>query len=384
MSQKNNGVPLCDLQAQYQSLKGDLEAAALRVLASGRVILGAEVAAFEEELAEYCGAYFGIGCGSGSDALSLALHALDLEPGSEVLLPTFTFFATVGAVVRAGLKPVLVDIDPATYNIDPLQIENKVTSRSRVILPVHLFGQCAEMEPIWRIAERHGLIVIEDAAQALGSEYQGKRAGSLAGIGCLSFYPTKNLGGFGDGGMVVTSDPEWANRMRCLRVHGMEPRYYHKHLGWNARLDEVQAALLRVKLPHLDRWLEAREAVARRYDHLIAEQHLGDLLQRPVVRPRRRHTFNQYVVRVAGGLRDALVSHLKANGIGCEIYYPLPLHLQECLRFLGYGAGDFPAAEEACRSVLALPIFPEMTEDQQARVMECCAAFARMRARTAA
>jgi dTDP-4-amino-4,6-dideoxygalactose transaminase len=384
MSTKPDGVPLCDLQVQYHELRPHLEAAAARVLASGQVILGPEVSAFEREIAHYCGANFGVGCGSGTDALLLALHALDLEPGAEVILPTFTFFATVGAVVRTGLRPVFVDIDPATYNLDPLQVESKITPRTRALLPVHLFGQCADMEPLWHIAERHDLLIVEDAAQALGSEYQHKRAGSLAGLGCLSFYPTKNLGGYGDAGMVVTNDPEWAARMRCLRVHGMEPRYYHKHLGWNGRLDALQAALLRVKLPYLEGWLEARQALARRYDELIAEQHLGEFLDRPVVRSRRRHTFNQYVVRVAGGERDSLVRHLKAEGIGCEIYYPLPLHRQECLRHLGYRAGDFPAAEEACASVLALPIYPELTAAQQQRVIGACGAFFRRRARMVA
>lgn len=384
MSMSSSGVPLCDLQAQFGDLQPQLEAAVARVLASGQVILGPEVSALEEEVAAYCGANAAVGCASGTDALLLALHALGLEPGSEVILPTFTFFATAGSVVRAGLRPVFVDIDPVTYNLDPLQVENKITPRTRVLLPVHLFGQCADMEPLWHIAERHDLIIIEDAAQALGSEYQNKRAGSLGSIGCLSFYPTKNLGGYGDGGMVVTNDPEWAGRMHCLRVHGMDPKYYHKHLGWNARLDAVQAALLRVKLPYLDRWIESRQAVASRYDALIEEQQLTHFLQRPTVRPRRRHSFNQYVVRVASGERDSLVKHLKNDRIGCEIYYPLPLHRQECLQHLGYREGDFPAAEEACKSVLALPMYPELTEEQQSRVVASLAAYVRKRSRMAA
>jgi dTDP-4-amino-4,6-dideoxygalactose transaminase len=369
------GVPLCDLQAQHRVLRAEIEAAVTRVLASGQVILGPEVAALEEEIAHYCGVGFGVGCGSGTDALSLALHGLGIGPGDEVLVPTFTFFATAGSVCRAGARPVFTDIDPVTYNLDPLQIENKITPRTRAILAVHLFGQCADMETVWHLAERNDLLVIEDAAQAMGSEYQGKRAGSLGAVGCLSFYPTKNLGAYGDAGMVVTNDPEWAGRMRSLRVHGMEPKYYHKDLGWNARLDAVQAAVLRVKLPHLERWIAARQAAARVYDELIDEHHLGHLLERPVARPRRRHTFNQYVVRVAGGQRDALVRHLKAERIGCEIYYPVPLHLQECLCHLGYRAGDFPVSEEACRSVLALPMYPELTPEQQRRVIGTCAAF---------
>src|SRR5215468_8509323 len=264
MTRRSAGVPLCDLQTQYADLRPQIEDAVARVLASGQVILGPEVAALEEEVAHYCGVRYGVGCASGTDALSLALHALEVGPGDEVILPTFTFFATAGSVCRTGARPVFTDIDPVTYNMDPLQVECKITDRTRAILVVHLFGQCAEMEPLWRIAERHNLILVEDAAQALGAEYQGKRAGSLGSLGCLSFYPTKNLGGYGDGGMVVTGDPEWAERMACLRVHGMEPKYFHKHLGWNARLDALQAALLRVKVPYLEEWLAARQTAARR------------------------------------------------------------------------------------------------------------------------
>jgi dTDP-4-amino-4,6-dideoxygalactose transaminase len=378
------GVPLCDIQASYRDLRPQFEAAVARVLESGQVILGPEVAALEEEIARYCGAGFGVGCGSGTDALSLALHALEIGPGDEVILPTFTFFATAGSIARTGARPVFVDIDPATYNLDPYQVESKITPRTRAILVVHLFGQCADMEQLWNVAERHDLTIIEDAAQSLGAEYQGKRAGSLGALACLSFYPTKNLGGFGDGGMVVTRDPDWAARMACLRVHGMEPKYHHKYIGWNARLDALQAALLRVKVPHLDRWIGDRQAAAGRYDALIEEHHLGHFLRRPAVRPHRRHSFNQYVVRVADHERDALVQWLKAEGIGCEIYYPLPLHLQKCLAHLGHRAGDFPAAEEACRCVLALPIFPEITVEQQRRVIGSCAAFVRKRSRMAA
>ena len=384
MSTRGGGVPLCDLQAQYRLLQPELEARVAQVLASGQVILGPEVAALEEEVARYCGVAHAVGCGSGSDALLLALSALDLGPGDEVILPPFTFFATAGAICRTGARPVFVDIDPDTWNLDPHQVENKITSRTRAILLVHLFGQCADMEPLWRRAERHDILLIEDAAQALGAEYQGKRAGSLGSLGCFSFYPTKNLGAYGDAGMVVTNDPAWAARMACLRVHGMEPKYYHKYLGWNARLDAVQAAILRVKLPHLDRWIEARRAAAARYDALLDEYHLGGFLARPVVRPQRLHTFNQYVVRVANGQRDGLVRHLKSENIGCEIYYPMPLHLQESLAHLGYGEGDFPASEGASRSVLALPMYPELTAEQQRRVVQSCAGFLRQRVRLAA
>jgi dTDP-4-amino-4,6-dideoxygalactose transaminase len=377
-------VPLFDLQAQYRELQPELEAAVMRVLASGQVILGPEVAALEAEVAAYCGVGHGVGCGSGTDALSLALHALELGCGDEVILPAFTFFATAGSVSRTGARPVFCDIDPNTYNLDPTQVESKITPRTRAILVVHLFGQCADMEPLWSIAERHDLILIEDAAQSLGAEYQGKRAGSLGSLGCLSFYPTKNLGAYGDAGMIVTNDAEWARRMKCLRVHGMEPRYYHKYLGWNARLDALQAAMLRVKLPHLERWIGNRQAIAARYDALIDEKHLSHFLERPIRRLDRRHTFNQYVVRVANGQRDALVRHLKAEQIGCEIYYPLALHQQECLRHLGYGTGDFPVSEEAAGQVLALPIYPELSVEQQRRVIQSCAAFLRQQVRRAA
>jgi dTDP-4-amino-4,6-dideoxygalactose transaminase len=378
------GIPLCDLQGQYRELQPQIQEALARVLASGQVILGPEVQALEEEVARYCGAAYGVGCGSGTDALLLALHALDVGPGDEVIMPPFTFFATAGAVCRTGARPVFADIDPVTCNLDPLQVENKISARTRAIIPVHLFGQTVDMEALWHVAERHQLPIIEDAAQAIGAEYQGKRTGTLGAIACFSFYPSKNLGAYGDAGMAVTSDPDWAARMACLRVHGMEPKYYHKSIGWNARLDALQAAVLRVKLPHLDRWIEARQEAARRYDRLIEDHHLGRFLQRPVVRPHRRHVFNQYVVRVAQGQRDSLVRHLKAERIGCEIYYPVPLHNQECLGYLGYAAGDFPASEEACRSVLALPMYPELTPELQQQVIESCTAFVRKQTRMAA
>jgi dTDP-4-amino-4,6-dideoxygalactose transaminase len=377
-------VPLCDLQAQYQGLAPQLEAAVHRVLTSGQAILGPEVAALEDEIARYCSAAYAVGCGSGTDALLLALHALGIGPGDEVIVPPFTFFATVGAIYRAGARPVFVDIDPLTYNLDPAQVEDKISHSTRAIMVVHLYGQCADMEPLWHIAERHNLAIVEDAAQALGAEFQQKRAGTLGALACFSFYPSKNLGCYGDGGMVVTNDPDWAAHMKRLRVHGMEPKYYHKDIGWNARLDAMQAALLRVKLPHLDRWTTARQAAAHRYDLMIDEHHLGDFLSRPVVQPHRRHVFNQYVVRVANGQRDALVRHLKKDGIGCEVYYPVPLHLQECLAYLGHFPGDFPVSEEASRCVLALPMFPELTAEQQERVMHSCATFARQSSRAAA
>jgi dTDP-4-amino-4,6-dideoxygalactose transaminase len=377
-------IPLCDLQAQHCELQPQLDEAMRRVVASGQVIMGHEVTALEEEVARYCGAGHALGCGSGTDALLLALRALDIGPEDEVIVPTFTFFATAGAVCRAGARPVFADIDPLTYNLDPLQVENKITSRTRAIIPVHMYGQCADMEPLWHVAERHSLPIIEDAAQAFGSEYQGKRTGTLASIACFSFYPSKILGAAGDAGMVVTNDPDWAQRIGCLRVHGMAPKYFHRYLGWNARLDAVQAAVLRVKLPHVERWIEARQQAARRYDGLIEEYHLAGFLERPVVRPHRRHVFNYYVVRVGQGQRDALVRHFQAERIGYEVYYPTPLHLQPCLGYLGHAEGDFPASEAACRSVLALPLYPELTADQQRRVVQACATFVRTRGRKAA
>jgi dTDP-4-amino-4,6-dideoxygalactose transaminase len=377
-------VPLCDLQTQLHDLEPQLLEAVTRVLRSGQVINGPEVVQFEQEAANYCGAGYGVGCSSGSDALLLALAALGVGPGDEVILPPFTFFASVGAVCRLGARPIFADIDSATYNLDPCQVESKITEHTRAIMPVHLFGQCAEMDTLWSIAERHDVPIVEDAAQAIGADYCGKRTGTLGAIACFSFYPSKNLGAYGDAGLSVTNDPDWADRMRCLRNHGMEPKYFHKYMGWNGRLDALQAALLRVKLPHLDRWTAQRQAAARRYDALIDEQHLGGYLQRPVIEAQRRHVFNQYVVRVARGQRDALVRHFRAERIGCEIYYPIPLHLQECLRHLGYREGDFPASERAAQDVLALPMFPEITVDQQRRVMQCVANFLRRQARLAA
>jgi dTDP-4-amino-4,6-dideoxygalactose transaminase len=377
-------IPLCDLKAQYQEIGPQIEEAVLRVLASGQVILGPEVAALEAEIAQYCGTAHGVGCSSGADALLLALRALDIGPGDEIILPTFTFFASAGSVVRAGARPVFVDIEADSYNLDPLQVENKITPRTRAIMAVHLFGQCADMEPLWHIAQRHDLPIIEDAAQAIGAEYDGQRAGSLGSIGCFSFYPSKNLGAYGDAGMCVTQDADFAARMACLRVHGMEPKYFHKYLGWNARLDALQAAILRVKLPHLDHWIADRQGAARRYDALIEELHLTRFIERPAVRPRQRHVFHQYVVRVADGQRDALVRHLRADHVSCEIYYPVPIHLQECMAYLGYADGDFPASEEAAQSVLALPMYPELTLDQQRRVVQSCANYLRQQARKAA
>jgi len=377
-------VPLCDIQASYRELRESIDAAMSRVMTTGMVILGPEVAALEREVAAYCGAAYGIGCASGSDALLLALAALDIGPGDEVILPTFTFFATAGAVARTGATPVFTDVDPKTFNIDPGQVAERITPRTKAIIPVHLFGQCADMDALCRIANHHTIPLIEDAAQAFGADFRGKMAGTIGDMACFSYYPTKTLGTFGDGGMVTTSDPIWAKKMACLRVHGMEPKYHHRLMGWNARLDSLHAAILRVKLPHVETWIANRQAAARRYDELIENYGMTEFLQRPERIAEGRHTFNQYVVRVADGRRDSLVSHLKANKIGCEVYYPRPLHVQECFNYLGYSLGDFPVSERASRCVLALPMFPEITAAQQDYVMARCATFVQKRARLAA
>jgi dTDP-4-amino-4,6-dideoxygalactose transaminase len=377
-------VPLCDIQAQYRALQPQIDAAVLRVLGTGQAILGPEVEAFEKEAAAATGAAFAVGCSSGTDALILALHAVGVGPGDEVIVPPFTFFATASAVARLGAKPVFADIDPVTFNLDPSQVSARITDRTRAIIPVHLFGQCCDMGPIRRVAADNAVYVVEDAAQSMGAEYGGVPCGTLGEVAAFSFYPTKNLGAVGDAGMVTTNSPELAAKLKALRVHGSEVKYFHKHLGYNMRLDALQAAVLRVKLPHVPRWLAAREAAAKRYDAMIESTQLHGFLRRPAARPDRRHVYNQYVVRVPAAHRDALVQHLKDSKVGVEIYYPLSLHLQECFAYLGYRAGDFPAAEAATREVLALPMFPEITEAQQARVLDVVAGHLRGRLRTAA
>jgi len=379
-----SSVPLCDIQAQYRTLKAQIDEAVERVLSSGQSILGPEVSAFEQEAAAYCGAEFGVGCGSGTDALVLALHALGIGPGDEVIVPPFTFFATASSVCRVGATPVFVDIDPVTFNIDPQLVESKITHKTRAIIPVHLFGQCCDMDAICQIAEDHGFYVVEDAAQSFGSEYRGQRCGALGTIAAFSFYPTKNLGAFGDAGLVTTNHPTIDKKLRALRVHGSEVKYYHKFIGYNMRLDAIHAAMLRVKLPHVPEWLTARENAAKRYDQLIESATLHGFMRRPDIAIDGRHTFNQYVVRVPAQHRDPLVRHMKASGVGVEVYYPLSLHQQECFKFLGYRTGDFPISEDAANSVLALPIFPEITEAQQTRVIEVCAAYLSQSLRRAA
>ena len=368
-------VPLLDVSRQYTKLKAELATAITRVCDSGRFVLGPECEELETRLAEYCHTKFAVACASGSDALLLALMAYDITAGDEVLLPSYTFFATASAVWRLGAKPVFVDIDPATYNIDPRELERKITGSTKAIIPVHLYGQCADMGAINDIARRHKLPMIEDAAQAIGAEIAGRRAGSLSEIGCLSFYPTKNLGGFGDGGMLTTSDAQLAEKLRLLRAHGMQPRYYHQVVGINSRLDTIQAAVLCVKLTHLERWTSQRSTNAERYAELFAAHGLERVLGLPGAAAGRRHVWNQYIVRVPEGRRDALREHLAQAKIGTEIYYPVPLHLQACFKPLGYEPGSLPESERAARETLALPIFPELTAAEQQTVVRQIAAF---------
>jgi len=372
-------VPILDLKAQYVQIKAEVDAAIQRVVASQHFINGPEVAGLEEDLARYCRAGHCIGVSSGSDALLVALMALEVGPGDEVITTPYTFFATAGAIVRLGARPVFVDIDAATYNIDPAGIEAKVTPRSRAILPVHLFGQCAEMEPILAVARRRGLAVVEDAAQAIGAASRGRSAGTMGTVGCFSFFPSKNLGAFGDGGAVVTNDAGLADRIRCLRNHGANPKYYHKLLGGNFRLDTIQAAVLQVKLRHLDGWTVRRQQNAAFYDAAFARVGLrGDLVGTPAV-TQSRHIFNQYVVRLAD--RDAVKDYLKQQQITTEVYYPVPMHLQECFAGLGYRPGDFPESEKAALTSLALPVYPEVTTAQKQRVVETIAAYYRVAGR---
>lgn len=369
------GVPLLDVQRQYQSIRQDVQAAIARVCDSGRFVLGPDCEQLERSLAAYCQAPHGVACASGSDALLLALMAYGIGPGDEVLMPSYTFFATASAAHRLGARPVFVDILSETFNMNAAHLESLVTPATKAILPVHLFGQCADMEAIGTFAARHGLPVIEDACQAVGAEWQGQRAGSLGDIGCFSFYPTKNLGGFGDGGLMTTMSDELAERLKLLRAHGMQPRYYHHVVGINSRLDTLQAAVLNVKLPHLERWTAARAENARRYHDLFADYHLGDAIGLPATDSRCRHVWNQYVIRVGEGRRDALRAALAEQKIGTEIYYPVPLHLQACFADLGYREGSLPESERAARESLALPIFAELTRQEQQTVVAAIARF---------
>src|SRR5215212_1056355 len=367
-------VPLLDLQAQYVSLRDDLQQAVDRVMSSQRFVLGDEVRKLETSIAEYCEAKHAIGCASGSDALLLALMALDLKAGDEVITTPFSFFATGAGVARLGARPVFVDIDPRTYNIDPSRVAAAITPRTKVIMPVHIYGQCAPMDPLLDLGRRHGIPVVEDAAQAIGATDNGRRAGSMGVIGCFSFYPTKNLGGAGDGGILTASDDEVAARLRRLRTHGGSNEYEHEEIGINSRLDELQAAVLNVKFSSLDKWSDERTQKADVYTKLLNDADLRFPLITPQVRPAGRHIFHQYVIRVPGN-RDALMEHLKNHQIGSKVYYPIPLHLQKCFDYLGYKKGDFPEAEAAANETFALPCYPELSEEQQVYVVESIKRF---------
>lgn len=377
------GVPLLDLKAHHEPLHKEIMAVLEQTFRSQAFIMGPEVGKLEERVAAYCQAEYGIGVTSGTDALLVALMALGVGPGDEVITTPYSFFATAGAVVRLGAKPVFVDIDPITFNIDPAKIADAVTPKTKSIIPVHLYGQCADMVSIMDVAKRHNLSVIEDAAQAIGSEYHdGRRACSMGTIGCLSFFPSKNLGCLGDGGMAITNDPDLAERMRVLRNHGSKPKYYHKLIGGNFRLDTIQAAVLNVKLDYLDGWTKRRQENAARYETLFKQGGLVSAgkvrLPEPVYRNsgvKHHHIYNQFVIRVER--RDALMTHLKEKGIGAEIYYPVPFHLQECFRYLDYREGDFSESERAATETLAIPIYPELTVGQQAEVVEAIAGFYR-------
>lgn len=363
-------VPLLDLKAQYTSIKTEVEAAIAEVLESQHFILGPKVNQCEEAIAAYSGCSHGVGVSSGSDALLVCLMAENIGPGDEVITTPYTFFATAGAVARVGATPVFVDIDPTSYNLDPSQLSAKVTKRTRAIIPVHLYGQMADMNAVMRVAGEHGLVVIEDAAQAIGAEYEGRRAGSIGHYGCFSFFPSKNLGAAGDGGMVVTNDAARAETLRCLRAHGSKPKYHHKIIGGNFRLDAIQAAVVSAKLPYLDGWTAARQQNAQRYDRLFTAAGLEVGLPAIVT---ERHIFNQYVIRVQR--RNELQAYLRNKGIGTEVYYPVPMHLQECFAYLGHGPGAFSESERAANETLALPIQPELTPEQAKFVVDCIGEF---------
>jgi dTDP-4-amino-4,6-dideoxygalactose transaminase len=351
-------VPLLDLKAQYASIRDEIRCALDRVLDSQRFILGPEVEALEREIADYCRCAYAVGVSSGTDALLATLMAIDLKPGEEVITTPYSFFATAGAIARLGATPVFVDIDRRTFNINASGIEAKISARTRAIIPVHLFGQIADMPAIMDIARQRNLVVIEDAAQAIGAELHGKRAGMFGEMACFSFFPSKNLGGFGDGGMITTNDKDLAARLQLLRSHGFKTKYHNEILGANFRLDEIQAAVLRVKLKYLDGWTEARRRNAAVYRQILKEASAVEL---PYESPDSRHIYNQFVIRTKH--RDRLKAGLLEKAIGCEVYYPIPLHLQPCLLNLGYHAGDFPFSEEAAEKSLALPIYPELTND---------------------
>lgn len=372
-------VPLLDLKAQYKTIKNEIDAALIRIAESQSLILGPEVELLEKNLNEYLQCKHSVGVSSGTDALLIALMAIDIKPGDEVILPTYSFFATAGVVSRLNAKPVFAESDPVTFNIDPASIRKLITKNTKAIVPVHLYGQSAEMDEIMKIADEFNIKVIEDAAQAIGTQYKdGRKLGNIGHIGCFSFYPSKNLGCFGDGGLVTTNDDELAAKLKILRVHGGKPKYYHKIIGGNFRLDAIQAAVLNVKLPHLDSWTKGRQKNASLYTKFFIDAGLAEetgrlsyddknkvLLPKAVYGDKgltHDHIYNQYVIRVKG--RDDVRKHLTENEIGTEIYYPVPFHLQECFTYLGYKKGDFPVAEWCADESIAVPIYPELSEEQ--------------------
>jgi len=366
-------VPLLDFHRGNGPLKAEIMETISSIIDTGRFVGGTFCQQLEEMVAEEAQTEFAIGCASGSDALLLSLMAIGVEPGDEVICPSFTFFATASAIHRLGAKPVFVDIDPETFNLAPAKIPSLITERTKAIIPVHLFGQCCDMEPVMEIARENNLHVIEDAAQSLGASYRGKQAGGIGSIGCFSFYPTKNLGGFGDGGMLTTNDPELADRLRLLANHGMRPRYYHQVVGINSRLDSIQAAVLGIKMRHLSRWSAMRAENARQYDKLMIEHGLTSLVETPCTAKDGVHVWNQYTIRLPGGTRDQVRESLAERNVGSEIYYPVPLHQQECFHYLNVNSETMAQTELAAEEVLALPIFPELTKEEQRYVVNCLA-----------
>ncbi|MCG8648304.1 MAG: DegT/DnrJ/EryC1/StrS family aminotransferase [Pirellulales bacterium] len=385
MTNPIENVPLLDINRDNRPHREEFIEALANVLDSGRFLFGPDVAELEREVASYCQTENAVGCASGSDALLLSLMALGVGPGDEVIVPSFTFFASVSCITRLGATPVFADICPDTFNIDPDCMEAAITPRTKAIIPVHLFGQCAQIDRICQIAGDRDIPVIEDAAQSIGAAYHSRPAGSWGLVGCFSFYPTKNLGGMGDGGMMSSGDASTADRLRLFAGHGMRPRYYHKVVGINSRLDTFQAAVLRVKLRHLPAMIESRAAIATRYDRLLDEAGLaGNDITLPVRDPHAFHVWNQYAIRVAGGRRDSLRSYLAERNVGSEIYYPVPVHLQECFADLKVDRDTLPETERASAEVLNLPIFPSLTEAEQRRVVDTIAAYYAAGAKVAA
>jgi dTDP-4-amino-4,6-dideoxygalactose transaminase len=377
-------VPLLDLKKQYHSIKEEILTVAEEIFESQYFILGPKVEALEKDIAGYCSSKHALGVSSGTDALLISLMAVDIASQHTVITTPYTFFATAGSIFRTGARPIFADIDPDTYNMSPEGLESVITSmtdnelaRLKAVIPVHLYGQCADMDPILKIAKEYHLVVIEDAAQAIGAEYRGQRAGSMGDLGCFSFFPSKNLGAFGDGGMVTTDSNELYDKLRILRVHGSHPKYYHQLAGGNFRLDAFQAAVVSVKLKHLDTWTKARQENARKYRKLFADAGIDDVIKLPVEKE-DRHIYNQFVICVTDK-RDELRLFLNEMGVGTEIYYPIPMHLQECFLGLNYKKGDFPVAEYAALHTLALPIYPELSDDQLAYVVEKISAFYKLK-----